>query len=155
MPWPPGQVTPPPPTPRTHCQQNTLPPPDKKVFAAHPPLRIISGTALKQFHGLFENLGCVANFVTVDQVVVEELLHHRLCVSPFSRLLHVCISTSSAQGSWIASIKKEESVFPNVSFILRSSTNSELPVTWRRMSFLCMEVPSLKSPPPPRWKHCV
>ena len=36
MPWPPGQVTPPPPTPRTHCQQNTLPPPDKKVFAAHP-----------------------------------------------------------------------------------------------------------------------
>ena len=37
MPWPPGQVTPPPPTPRTHCQQNTLPPPDKKVFAAPPP----------------------------------------------------------------------------------------------------------------------
>ena len=46
MPWPPGQVTPPPPTPRTHCQQNTLPPPDKKVSAAHPTLRIISGTAL-------------------------------------------------------------------------------------------------------------
>ena len=37
MPWPPGQVTPPPPTPRTHCQQNTLPSQDKKVFAAHPP----------------------------------------------------------------------------------------------------------------------
>ena len=46
MPWPPGQVTSPPPTPWTHCQQNTLPPPDKKVFAAHAPLRIISGTAL-------------------------------------------------------------------------------------------------------------
>ena len=45
-PWPPGQVTSPPPTPRTHCQQNTLHPQDKKVFAAHPPLRIISGTAL-------------------------------------------------------------------------------------------------------------
>ena len=25
------------PTPRTHCQQSTLPPPDKKVSAAHPP----------------------------------------------------------------------------------------------------------------------
>ena len=38
MPWPPGQVTPHPPTPRTSCQQNTLPPPqDKKVPAAHPP----------------------------------------------------------------------------------------------------------------------
>ena len=36
----------PPPTPRTHCQQNTLPQQDKKVPAAHPPLRIISGTAL-------------------------------------------------------------------------------------------------------------
>ena len=34
---------PPAPTPRTHCQQNTLPPPDKKVSA---PPRIISGTAL-------------------------------------------------------------------------------------------------------------
>ena len=45
-PWPPGQVTSPPSTPRTHCQQNTLHPPDKNVFAAHPPLRIISGTAL-------------------------------------------------------------------------------------------------------------
>ena len=44
--WPQGQVTYPPPTPRTHCQQNTLHPQDKKVFAAHPPLRIISGTAL-------------------------------------------------------------------------------------------------------------
>ena len=43
-PWPPGQVTSPPPTPRTHCQQNTLHPQDKKVFA--PPPRIISGTAL-------------------------------------------------------------------------------------------------------------
>ena len=31
MPWPPGQVTPAPPTPRTYCQQNTLPPLDKKV----------------------------------------------------------------------------------------------------------------------------
>ena len=28
---PPGQVTSPPPTPRTHCQQNTLHPQDKKV----------------------------------------------------------------------------------------------------------------------------
>ena len=28
-PWPPGQVTSPPPTPRTHCQQNTLHPQDK------------------------------------------------------------------------------------------------------------------------------
>ena len=36
-PWPPGQVTSPPPTPRTHCQQNTLHPQDKKVFAAPPP----------------------------------------------------------------------------------------------------------------------
>ena len=26
-----------PPTPRTHCQQNTLHPQDKKVPAAHPP----------------------------------------------------------------------------------------------------------------------
>ena len=45
MPWPPGQVTlPPPPTPRTRCQH---PPQDKKVPAAHPALRIISGTALR------------------------------------------------------------------------------------------------------------
>ena len=36
MPWPPGQVTPPPPTPRAHCQQNTLPPLDKKVCAPPP-----------------------------------------------------------------------------------------------------------------------
>ena len=36
MPWPPGQVIPHAPTPRTH-QQNTLPPQDKKVPAAHPP----------------------------------------------------------------------------------------------------------------------
>ena len=35
-PWPPGQVTSPPPTPWTHCQQNTLHPQDKKVFAAPP-----------------------------------------------------------------------------------------------------------------------
>ena len=41
MPWPPGQITPPSPTPRTYCQQNTLPPPDKKVSAAHPFPRII------------------------------------------------------------------------------------------------------------------
>ena len=44
MPWLPGQVTPHSPTPRAHCQQNTLPPQDKKVSA--PPLKIISGTAL-------------------------------------------------------------------------------------------------------------
>ena len=35
-PWAPGQVTSPPPTPRTHCQKNTLHPQDKKVFAAPP-----------------------------------------------------------------------------------------------------------------------
>ena len=43
-PWPPGQVTSPPPTPQTHCQQNTLHPQDINVFV--PPPRIISGTAL-------------------------------------------------------------------------------------------------------------
>ena len=48
MPWPPGQVTPPLPTPRTHCQQNTLPPPtgQKSACGPPPPPRIISGTAL-------------------------------------------------------------------------------------------------------------
>ena len=37
MPWPPGQVTPPPPTPRTHCQQNTLPSTGQKSVCAPPP----------------------------------------------------------------------------------------------------------------------
>ena len=37
------------PTPQTHCQQNTLPQQDKKVPAAYPLLRIISGTALMRF----------------------------------------------------------------------------------------------------------
>ena len=44
MPWPPGQVIPPPPTSQTHCQQNTLPPTGRKSVCAPP--RIISGTAL-------------------------------------------------------------------------------------------------------------
>ena len=36
-PWPPGQVTSPPPTPRTHCQQNTLPHRTKKCLRpTHP-----------------------------------------------------------------------------------------------------------------------
>ena len=48
MPWPPGQVTPPPPTPRTHCQQNTLPPTGQKSVCGPPPHRIISGTALSE-----------------------------------------------------------------------------------------------------------
>ena len=47
MPWPPGQVTPHSPTPQTHCQQNTLPHRTKKCLRPTPPLRIISGTALR------------------------------------------------------------------------------------------------------------
>ena len=47
MPWPPGQVTPHPPPPLEHTVNKTPSPHrTKTVFVAHPPLRIISGTAL-------------------------------------------------------------------------------------------------------------
>ena len=49
MPWPPGQITPPPPTPRTHCQQNTPPHRTKKCLC---PPRIISGTPLIHNHSV-------------------------------------------------------------------------------------------------------
>ena len=56
----PGQVTP----PRTR-QQNTLPPQDKKVPVAHPPPRIISGTALR------DAIPAIRNISLLQCIIIE------------------------------------------------------------------------------------
>ena len=74
MPWPPGQVTPPPPTPRTHCQQNTLPPPDKKVFAVPPEDNFWNSPNTRHDVGL--NIGLdLWSQLTGNGLMLSDLLH--------------------------------------------------------------------------------
>ncbi len=42
-----------------------------------------------------------------------------------ARLLHACISSKEARQPWLHAIKQNETVFPNITFILSSSTNSK------------------------------
>ncbi len=41
------------------------------------------------------------------------------------RLLHVCVSNPATRSDWLSIIAEDEHIYDNITFILKSSTNSE------------------------------
>ena len=72
-PRPPGQVTSPPSTPRTHCQQNTLHPQDKKVFAS-PQDSFWNSPYLRGIHLLLVSRRSAKYFVVVSPLQMTDVI---------------------------------------------------------------------------------